>query len=309
MDAARSLLERHGRTPGRVLGAGMEGTVIELGPEEVAKVWQGRSRRDLEALRDFGAAVRGASIPFALPDVRQLLDELDEDALLITVERRLHGVPLRVDGDPEPPPVTPEETHRMADALAGLARVPSAPALAALPVLPGEEPLDPGVPFGVALAALVGRRVTGSRELLRRDVPEADDLIAGVVTALRDLPADSPTVLVHGDLIPANVLVDGGRVSGVLDFGFMTTLGDPAFDAAITASVFDMYGPHARRSEETLSAAFAQHFGHDTGRYALYRAAYALLTATVFSPAGDDGHFAWCVAMLRRADVRAAVLR
>ena len=45
----------------------------------------------------------------------------------------------------------------------------------------------------------------------------------------------------------------------------------------------------------------------DPRRAAVYRAAYAVVTATCFSPTGEDGHFAWCVAMLRRADVQAAL--
>jgi hypothetical protein len=39
----------------------------------------------------------------------------------------------------------------------------------------------------------------------------------------------------------------------------------------------------------------------------VHRAAYAILTATCFSPTGEDGHFAWCAAMLRREDVLAAL--
>ena len=54
-----------------------------------------------------------------------------------------------------------------------------------------------------------------------------------------------------------------GRVAGVLDFGFLTTVGDPHFDELITASVFDMYGPNARRSEDLLSEAFADRLGRD----------------------------------------------
>jgi aminoglycoside phosphotransferase (APT) family kinase protein len=128
-----------------------------------------------------------------------------------------------------------------------------------------------------------------------------------VSARLRELPEVGRTALIHGDLIPANVLVAGGRVSGVLDFGFFTTVGDPQFDAAITASVFDMYGPNARRSEDVLSAGFAGRFGHDPARFGLYRAAYAIVTNAYFGRDGTDGHFLWCARMLRRRDVRAAV--
>ena len=39
-------------------------------------------------------------------------------------------------------------------------------------------------------------------------------------------------VWVHGDLHPANILVERGRISGILDFGDITS-GDPATDLSV----------------------------------------------------------------------------
>ena len=108
----------------------------------------------------------------------------------------------------------------------------------------------------------------------------------------------------HGDLVPGNILVAGEVASGLLDFGFLSTIGDPAFDAAGAASVFDMYGPDAERSEAAVDRAVAAHFAYDRERIVTYRAAYALVTANCFSPSGSDGHFDWCIRMLRRDEVR-----
>jgi aminoglycoside phosphotransferase (APT) family kinase protein len=44
---------------------------------------------------------------------------------------------------------------------------------------------------------------------------------------------DRPPVWLHGDLHPANILVNEGRISAVIDFGDITS-GDPAADLAIT---------------------------------------------------------------------------
>jgi aminoglycoside phosphotransferase (APT) family kinase protein len=41
-----------------------------------------------------------------------------------------------------------------------------------------------------------------------------------------------PPVWVHGDLHPANILVQRGRISGVIDFGDLTA-GDPAADLSV----------------------------------------------------------------------------
>ena len=43
---------------------------------------------------------------------------------------------------------------------------------------------------------------------------------------------DGPPVWLHGDLHPANLLVDNGRISGVIDFGDITA-GDPASDLSV----------------------------------------------------------------------------
>jgi aminoglycoside phosphotransferase (APT) family kinase protein len=45
-------------------------------------------------------------------------------------------------------------------------------------------------------------------------------------------PWHQAPVWIHGDLHPGNVLVEGGRLSGVLDFGDLTA-GDPATDLAM----------------------------------------------------------------------------
>lgn len=57
------------------------------------------------------------------------------------------------------------------------------------------------------------------------DVPRLRRLWA----RLRMLPREGPDVMTHGDLIPANILVAGGRLTGVLDAGAFGPA-DPALD-------------------------------------------------------------------------------
>jgi hypothetical protein len=304
-ERARQLLQRHGWRPGATLGAGAEGTVVDLSAQEVAKVWHGRSGDDISQLLRFSAALHDAALPFDTPRV---LDLLEDDRLLITIEHKLHGHPLWRDGEPAPPPISADEARIIGDVLEGFSRAAISDGLDALPILPGHRPFDPSVPFPESLADLVKHRFDGSRELLGREIGDIDDMVNGITGRLRGLTVERPAALLHGDLIPANVLIRGGRISAVLDFGFLTALGDPRFDAAVTASIFDMYGPNARATETTLDQEFQMRFGHDGGAYSLYRAAYAVITSTYYSSDGADGHFAWCVRMLRRPDVRAAVL-
>jgi aminoglycoside phosphotransferase (APT) family kinase protein len=54
----------------------------------------------------------------------------------------------------------------------------------------------------------------------------------------RDLPRRSPDAMSHTDLIPANLLVSGGRLAGVLDVGGFQPA-DPALDLVVAWHVFD----------------------------------------------------------------------
>ncbi len=65
------------------------------------------------------------------------------------------------------------------------------------------------------------------------DGPAVLALWAELVTA----PASTTTVWIHGDLHPANILVDEGKLSGVIDFGDITS-GDRATDLAVAWMLF-----------------------------------------------------------------------
>ncbi|CAL9272149.1 hypothetical protein SUDANB5_00595 [Streptomyces sp. SudanB5_2050] len=58
---------------------------------------------------------------------------------------------------------------------------------------------------------------------------DCDALTAVWEDALRAPDPDGPPVWLHADLMPGNLLVDGGRLSAVIDFGCLGT-GDPACD-------------------------------------------------------------------------------
>ena len=81
--------------------------------------------------------------------------------------------------------------------------------------------------------------------------PDAVAALTDVWHDALDAPAwDRPGLWCHGDLHPANVLVDAGRISAVLDFGDLTA-GDPATDLSAVWSVLQ------GQAQETFWSAYA----------------------------------------------------
>ncbi|MEU6183073.1 aminoglycoside phosphotransferase family protein [Streptomyces coeruleorubidus] len=159
--------------------------------------------------------------------------------------------------------------------LRGLASVPGTDAMRRLTVQ-DDRPLWQGHDrFQDALAALVARALARHGAALAARVPGFDAGVERTLNALRSLP-DAPVTAIHGDPVPPNIHVDtAGRPVAVLDFGFCTTAGDPAFEAAVTAAVCDMYGPHAQEHTAELTRLFARELGYSPAALTAYQAAYA----------------------------------
>ncbi|MEV6541270.1 aminoglycoside phosphotransferase family protein [Streptomyces sp. NPDC051665] len=285
------------------LAAGVEGAVYRLGDRTVGKVWSGRRPVGVGLMRRVYADIAGhsASLPFATPEI---LGVEEHDGVLVTYERELGGVPLRADSAIVAPgrELAARETDALLTVLRGLAAVPGTEAMRRLVVQGDDRPLWEGhARFPDALADLVLRAVRRHGDLLAARVPDLAGIVRETVDSLRALPDGGPVSVVHGDLVPPNIHVDDtGAPTAVLDFGFFTTAGDPAFEAAVAAAVWDMYGPYAERHTATLTRLFAEEFRYSPDTLVLYRRVYALATYDLFSSDGGDGHFRWCVGILTR---------
>ncbi|WP_017586574.1 phosphotransferase family protein [Nocardiopsis ganjiahuensis] len=311
---------RWGHHRARPLGRGMEGTVHHLGPGPlgenlIAKAWHTRTVADLRPLQAFYDELAAQHLPFATPRILHLR-HLDQDVhhgpqseagTAVTVEPHLAGTALNTLLDQG------SLTHTQAQdtftqVLQALARTRAGRATRALPVLDEQRPLWEGhTTWPSALSALVRRRTDRFAPSLRTALPDLDSLLAALSQRLERLPRE-PARIVHGDLCAPNILAtDQGEPTAVLDWGFFTTAAAPLFDVSTAAGFYDMYGPRAREFDDTLLARWAGESGPERERALLYRAAYGLAGANAYSQEGDDGHFAWCVRLLERADVRAAL--
>lgn len=99
---------------------------------------------------------------------------------------------------------------------------------------PADAPPNPlrGIPLQ--------QRAAGMEDRLRR-VSQATDLITPQIRQLWyaavEAPLDLPPTWLHGDLHPRNILVEAGAISGVIDWGDLTS-GDPATDLAAIWMLF-----------------------------------------------------------------------
>jgi aminoglycoside phosphotransferase (APT) family kinase protein len=299
-------LGRRGYPGATPLAAGVEGAIYDLGDGTVAKVWGQRHEAELILMQNFYADIASAGLPFATPEILAV-EEISGTA--VTFERKLPGRPLQAHVGVDGQQIAPGAARCVIEVLRSLSSVPATPSMRQLPVLDEDRPLWAGAKdFQSALLSLLQRRVSRFGNIVRSQLRDFDLRYARLREKVAAIDT-RPDVALHGDLVPSNILVDQDlRPLSVLDFGFLTTAGDPCLDAAIAAAVTDMYGPHALQSTRALTAQIADDLSYPADTLLLYQAAYAVATSNAFTADGSDGHFAWCVRQLARADVTAILL-
>jgi aminoglycoside phosphotransferase (APT) family kinase protein len=133
---------------------------------------------------------------------------------------------------------------------------------------------------------------------LEADVRRFAGAIAVLHKRIDALAEPQAPFLVHGDYFPGNVLVDADRrVSGVIDFGPLTVMGDPLMDlcsAAVFLEVQRRFDPGdavyvMRRLVERHGAAVED-------ASITYRAWYAVRLG--HAKEDDERLYAWCVRAL-----------
>lgn len=83
---------------------------------------------------------------------------------------------------------------------------------------------------------------------------DTDAVTAAWEAALRAPVWQGPSVWIHGDLSPGNLLVERGRLSGVIDFGGLG-VGDPACDLMIAWTLFSGESREAFRTALAVDGA------------------------------------------------------
>jgi aminoglycoside phosphotransferase len=300
--AAQRILSNLRLPPRAHIGSGMEAHVFAVGDERVAKVWHAKRLNEITALQSFYEMVDGLALPFATPVIDAVYDV---PGGAVSIERALPGTPMSevVAVDQEAMPAW--AINAVTSVLTALRDHPVQEAQRPLPmidvVLSGEAVSKGPIPM---LLEVADRKMKRYGDQLRRSVQDFDEVYAQTVHQLQQVSAAGEQV-VHGDLCPPNILLGPDlSVSAVIDWGFLSHVGDTSFDASIACGIYDMYGPFARPHDEAILSACVSRHGYDRHCLLVYRALYAILTSNAYSDDGTDGHYAWCVATLNRADIR-----
>jgi aminoglycoside phosphotransferase (APT) family kinase protein len=109
-------------------------------------------------------------------------------------------------------------------------------------------PAPPNAPVNPFRGVSLGQRAEAIAERLQR-LKTKTDLISPAIQAQWEAalaaPIDTPPTWIHGDLHPRNILVEGGLLTGIIDWGDLTA-GDRATDLA---AVWMLFGDRNARLE------------------------------------------------------------
>jgi aminoglycoside phosphotransferase (APT) family kinase protein len=240
----------------RAVGSGWDNALFRVGAD-----WSVRLPR------------RAVAVPLLLNELRWLPEIADGLPLPIPVPT-FAGVPAC--GYPWPWSIAPWLTGDTAESTPPANLEAAADALGAfLAALHRPAPPDaPENPFrGVPLPERHDRLEAGLADI---ETAFDADQIRARWWQVRDTPAwAGPPVWLHGDVHPLNLLVERGRLSGVIDFGDLTA-GDPASDLAVAWMMFTGGGRDRFRT--------ATRTDRDT-----WRRAYGWALALGVAFAGGDG--------------------
>jgi aminoglycoside phosphotransferase (APT) family kinase protein len=283
----------------RRIGHGGEAVVYELTGGRALRVYH-REPHGADRMAAFYHQIRKGNPSFAVPEI---LETGWDGGRFFSVDRLIAGRALHE----LLPTLEGDERWRAlasyADAAFEIAGLPYADS--GFGELMRDDDSITGETWSEYLIARMERCLREAAGWLPEDVPGLDLIVEALTASILAMPP-APRVLVHGDYFPGNVLMSGElAVSGVIDFGPLTVMGDAMIDLASAVMFLEVVRPgYTLADTEYVRERIVGRVG-PRFRDALttYRGWYAVR----FSPYRDDDPnlYAWCVESLRRFGVEA----
>lgn len=287
-----AVVRRFGVAPADRIGHGGDATVYALSGDRVLRVLHSPAS-PIARIAAFYDELAGQDPGFALPRV---LEHGEIDGTAYSIDRLMPGRPL-IDMLPE---LTGDLRRRALDAY-----LDGAGAIGTLRIersLYGEVLADPPLQCSTWTAFLLDRAAAAlakSSGRLAADIADFDEVVTAVRGLLASLAQQIERRLVHGDYFPGNVMMgDDLAVSGVLDFGTLTVMGDTAMDVASAIIFIEVVPAGGPKDAAYLTALAVRTRGTIfVELLRAYRAYYALRLAP-YAEADDPRLYAWCVRTL-----------
>jgi putative membrane protein len=148
------------------------------------------------------------------------------------------------------------------------------------------------------LIARAEAQVVRARARLGADGVNVDNLLQSFAKHTKAV-AHVKHGLVHGDYFPGNVLVSNDlRVTGVIDFGFSTLVGDPRMDLVGASAFLEVSREFTTPQDAQVVRSYLRAKARiSTEVYALYRTYFAIYFA--FTHEFGLHLYDWCLAVLR----------
>lgn len=302
LHSLQSILARHAVSEAQFLGQGMEARVYALDAHRVLKIYHRPTpRTHLATLQSWYARLDTRYVPFRTPAIHEIAAE---NGLLYTIENRLSGHGF----DTVLPILVKTQLHKALetyfDALDALGHIQITGPVTQYKLF--DEDNISAVAQGDWYSFLhryVKRRLAQLATHFQKDVAGFSGKAARLLASLSQ-PFHGPLSLIHGDYCPGNIVVDErGVVTGVLDFGLFTMVGDPMFDIATGCAFFDMYDEYTQHTRQQLYALAIQRYGEQAReKLYLYLLIYSVLSANIYAEDCSDGHYAWCMRNLNNSD-------
>ena len=231
---AAATLDSFGLAASDLIGEGSESRVYAIDAEHVLRIPRKRARKpESRAKAQAFLGWLAGRLPFATPEI---LEIGPKDAY--TVERRIAGRQLAAflktaNNDARDRALRNYVAAIDAFDAVRLDQRPYGHVLSPDPVTAGDWRT-------FAWESLVRFR-SANRLVIAREIGDPYHLFDKAVDLMTALPASPPKLLVHGDYFPGNVLIDDRlEVSGVLDFGQYTVVGDRQLDLAVAYQTLEL---------------------------------------------------------------------